>query len=279
MAKKTFRIATEGATTDGRTISADWLRQMAKNYDPKKYGARINLEHFRGVLPDGPFKAYGDVISLKVEEIEMDGGKRLALFAELDPTPELIEFTKKRQKVYTSMEVDPDFAKSGEAYLVGLAVTDSPASLGTEMLKFASGASTNPFAARKQSPGNLFSEAVEIALDFTDASSSTDDKGLFAKVKDLLGGIGNKFAASDARLQDAHQAIELLADNQRQLADQVGKVATLSTEHTALKAAHDKLQSEFADVVAKLAKETPPNFTPRPNATGGDGGGAQVTDC
>ena len=279
MAKKIFRIATEGATTDGRTISADWLRQMAKNYDPKKYGARINLEHFRGVLPDGPFKAYGDVISLKVEEIEMDGGKRLALFAELDPTPELIEFTKKRQKVYTSMEVDPDFAKSGEAYLVGLAVTDSPASLGTEMLKFASGASTNPFAARKQSPGNLFSEAVEIALDFTDASSSTDDKGLFAKVKDLLGGIGNKFAASDARLQDAHQAIELLADNQRQLADQVGKVATLSTEHTALKAAHDKLQSEFADVVAKLAKETPPNFTPRPNATGGDGGGAQVTDC
>ncbi|MGE4338834.1 MAG: GPO family capsid scaffolding protein [Pigmentiphaga sp.] len=279
MAKKTFRIATEGATTDGRTISADWLRQMAKNYDPKKYGARINLEHFRGVLPDGPFKAYGDVISLKVEEIEMDGGKRLALFAELDPTPELIEFTKKRQKVYTSMEVDPDFAKSGEAYLVGLAVTDSPASLGTEMLKFASGASTNPFAARKQSPGNLFSEAVEIALDFTDASPNTDDKGLFAKVKDLLGGIGNKFAASDARLQDAHQAIELLADNQRQLADQVGKVATLSTEHTALKAAHDKLKSEFADVVAKLAKETPPNFTPRPNATGGDGGGAQVTDC
>ena len=279
MAKKIFRIATEGATSDGRTISADWLRQMAKNYDPKKYGARINLEHFRGVLPDGPFKAYGDVISLKVEEIEMDGGKRLALFAELDPTPELIEFTKKRQKVYTSMEVDPDFAKSGEAYLVGLAVTDSPASLGTEMLKFASGASTNPFAARKQSPGNLFSEAVEIALDFTDASSSTDDKGLFAKVKDLLGGIGNKFAASDARLQDAHQAIELLADNQRQLADQVGKVATLSTEHTALKAAHDKLQSEFADLVAKLAKETPPNFTPRPNATGGDGGGAQVTDC
>lgn len=279
MAKKIFRIATEGATTDGRTISADWLRQMAKNYDPKKYGARINLEHFRGVLPDGPFKAYGDVISLKVEEIEMDGGKRLALFAELDPTPELVEFTKKRQKVYTSMEVDPDFAKSGEAYLVGLAVTDSPASLGTEMLKFAAGASTNPFAARKQSPGNLFSEAVEITLDFTDTPPSPDDKGLFAKVKDLLGGLGNKFAASDARLQDAHQAIELLADNQRQLAEQLGKVATLSAEQGTLKTEHDKLQGEFTDLVSKLGKETPPNFTQRPPATGGDGGGAQVTDC
>lgn len=279
MAKKIFRIATEGATTDGRNISADWLRQMAKNYDPKKYGARINLEHFRGVLPDGPFKAYGDVISLKTEEVEMDGGKRLALFAELDPTPELVEFTKKRQKVYTSMEVDPDFAKSGEAYLVALAVTDSPASLGTEMLKFAAGASTNPFAARKQSPGNLFSEAVEIALDFTDAPPNPDDKGLFAKVKDLLGGIGNKFAASDSRLQDAHQAIELLADNQRQLADQVAKFASLATDHAALKSAHDAFKLEYAELVKTLDKQPDQHSRNRPPATGGTGGSAQVTDC
>jgi hypothetical protein len=280
MAKKVFRIATEGATTDGRVISADWLRQMANSYDPKKYGARINLEHYRGVLPDGPFKAYGDVIALKVEEIEMDGGKRLALFAELDPTPELVEFTKKRQKVYTSMEVDPDFAKSGQAYLVGLAVTDSPASLGTEMLKFAAGAGTNPFTTRKQRPENLFSEAVEIALDFSDAPTPpTDDKGLFAKVKELVGNLGNKFASSDARLQDAHQAIELLADNQRQLSDQVGKFAALGAEHTALKTAHDTLQTEFAALVAKLDKQPEQLTNKRPPATGGSGGSAQATDC
>ena len=47
MAKsKYFRVATEGATTDGRVISRDWITQMAKNYSPKTYGARINLEHF-----------------------------------------------------------------------------------------------------------------------------------------------------------------------------------------------------------------------------------------
>lgn len=277
---KKFRIATEGATTDGRKITADMLRQMAKNYDPKKYGARINLEHLRGILPDGPFKAYGDVVALSVQEVEMDGGKRLALFAELDPTPELVELSKKRQKVYSSMEVDYDFAGSGESYLVGLAVTDSPASLGTEMLKFAAGAAHNPFTARKQRPENLFTEAVEIDLaglgDETQPPT-VDDKGLFAKVKDLLGGLGNKFAASDARLQDAHKAIELLADNQRELAEQVAKFAALAAEHQTLKTAHDTLQGEFADLVKKLDKEPEQQYRQRPPATGG--GDAVSTDC
>ena len=46
---KFFRIATEGATTDGRVISRAWIEQMARNYDPKKYGARINLEHLKAL--------------------------------------------------------------------------------------------------------------------------------------------------------------------------------------------------------------------------------------
>ena len=275
---KYFRIATEGATTDGRVISADWIRQMAKNYDPKKYGARINMEHFRGILPDGPFKAYGDVRSLKAEEVEIDGGKRLALFAEIDPTPELIELSKKRQKIYTSMEVDPNFARSGEAYLVGLAVTDSPASLGTEMLKFASAAQTNPFAARKQSAENLISEAVEVELNFTEEPPQGDDKsaGLFAKVKEMLSRIGDKSASADARLADTHQAVELLAGNLRGLADSVAALSGQTVELQKLKAAHDKLQADFAALSAKLDK-TPEPGNPRPAATGG--AGANLTDC
>lgn len=49
MSKKSnwFVVATEGATTDGRKINREWLSQIAKNYDPKKYGARINLEHLK----------------------------------------------------------------------------------------------------------------------------------------------------------------------------------------------------------------------------------------
>lgn len=279
--KKKFRIAVEGATTDGRTISAAWITQMAKNYDPKVYGARINLEHFRGVLPDGPFKAYGDVVSLSAEKIgdgsALDG--KLALYAEIDPTPELIELSKKRQKVYSSMEVNPEFGDSKEAYLEGLAITDSPASLGTEMLKFAAGAAVNPLATRKRNPGNLFSEAVEMDLVGLDDAKLPDDesKTLFSKVRELLGGLGNKFAASDARLQDAHKAIELLADNQKALADQVAKFAELSANHQTLKAAHDTLQGEFAALVETLDKTPDQQYRSRPPATGG--GDAQVTDC
>jgi hypothetical protein len=46
---KSFRVATEGATTDGRTITRAWLSQMAKNYNPATYGARVNMEHIRGI--------------------------------------------------------------------------------------------------------------------------------------------------------------------------------------------------------------------------------------
>ncbi|WP_255213531.1 GPO family capsid scaffolding protein, partial [Burkholderia pseudomallei] len=143
MASKTkfFRVAVEGATVDGREIKREWLSQMAKHYDPTLYNARVNLEHLKGWAPlssTNPFGSYGDVIALKTAEIE-DGplkGK-MALFAQIDPTDELVALSKKRQKIFTSIEINPDFADIGEAYLVGLAATDDPASLGTEALQFA----------------------------------------------------------------------------------------------------------------------------------------------
>ena len=65
---KEFCIATEGATTDGRVIERVWLEQMAETYDPKIYGARVNMEHIKGYTPDSPFKRYGDVVSLRAAE-------------------------------------------------------------------------------------------------------------------------------------------------------------------------------------------------------------------
>ena len=163
---KWFRIAVAGDTTDGREIQADWIIQMAANYDPNTYGARINTEHFRSVFPDGVFGAYGDVLALKTEKITIDGEEKDALFAQIEPTQSLIDLNQKRQKVYTSTDVDENFANKGSAYLVGLAVTDSPASLGTEMLAFAAGATVNPLASKKQRPENLFTAAVETDFEF-----------------------------------------------------------------------------------------------------------------
>ena len=95
---KWFRIAVAGDTTDGREIQSEWIKQMAENYDPNVYGARINVEHIRGVLPDSVFGAYGDVIALKTEKVTINGEEKDALFAQIEPTESLIAINKKKQK-------------------------------------------------------------------------------------------------------------------------------------------------------------------------------------
>ena len=167
---KMFRIAVEGATTDGRVIERSWLEQIAANYSATMYGARVNLEHYRGIVPDGPFKAYGDVIAVETRELDGEFAGKLGLYAQIEPTPELVAMTKAKQKIYTSCEIDPSFADTKQAYLIGLAVTDSPASLGTEILSFAAqNPNASPFAGRKQSPTSLFTVADETLIEFEEA--------------------------------------------------------------------------------------------------------------
>jgi hypothetical protein len=168
---KFFRIGVEGDTCDGRVISASDIQEMADSFDPRVYGCRINLEHLRGLLPDGAFARYGDVVELKAEKIEDDSALngKLALFGKIAPLDTLVDMVAKGQKVYTSMEIQPNFANSGKCYLVGLAVTDDPASLGTEYLEFCRTAKHNPLQRFKASPENLFSVATLAELEFEDA--------------------------------------------------------------------------------------------------------------
>lgn len=121
------RVATSGKTADGRTIDPQDLRDMATAYDPATYTAVIWFEHIRYM---GNF---GSVTEVKTEDL--DGGK-VALFAKLAPNDRLLQVNKEAQKLFTSIEIQPEFADSGKPYLVGLAITDEPASLGTEPLHF-----------------------------------------------------------------------------------------------------------------------------------------------
>lgn len=277
MAKsKFFRVATEGDTTDGRVIERSWIQQMAEGYNATKYGARIWLEHIRGILPDSPFKAYGDITAVKAEEVEIDGKKKLALLAQIDATDELVAMNKKRQKIYTSMEIDPNFAKSGKCYLVGLAVTDSPASLGTEQLAFAAGAKVNPLAERKQNPENMFSVANEVTLEFEDEKSA-EGESLFSKVMGLLKG---KDKSDADRFADAGKAIEAVAGAQRDLLEQFGVLQTIANETYKRLVAAETTTAETATAFAalKAALDKEPKDGKRPPAAGGTGG-ANATDC
>lgn len=276
MAKsKFFRVATEGATTDGRKIDRTWIEQMAANYNPAKFGARVNMEHIKGVLPDGPFKAYGDVIAVEARKVE---DNKMALFAQIDPTSDLVAMNKTRQKVFTSIEVDPSFAGTGQAYLVGLAVTDNPASLGCEMLQFSSTAGTgNPLAARKQNPENLFTAAEEFTLELEEESTNTNGEGLFSKVKNLLNFKGKQ---DEGRFSDIGQAVEALAESQRDVLQEHAAMSTsikgLSDRLNLAISAQDDAASEFNGLKTQLGK-TDANFNQRPPAQGG--GSVVLTDC
>lgn len=272
---KLFRVATEGATTDGRAIQRSWIEQMAKNFNPAKYGARVWIEHMRGLLPDSAFAAQGDVLAVKAEEVE-DG--KLALFAQIKPLESLIAMNKAGQKLYTSIEVDPNFADTGEAYLVGLAVTDTPASLGTELLTFAQqNPAANPLAGRKTSKDNLFSAATEFTLELEPEPSEATTGAVAAAlekftavVNKLMG--GEKPAAPPAVQQhnahppDIAAALTAMQDMAQAFSTQQAKDAQALAE---LQGKFNQLQTGHNDLVTKLSKES--GDAQRPAASGGDG--------
>jgi len=277
---KRFRICVEGATTDGRTISREWISQMAANYDPQVYGARINMEHIKGYSADSTFRMFGDVKACYAEEITEGAlAGKLALYADIDPTPELVAMTKARQKVYTSIEVNPKFSDTEEAYLIGLAVTDSPASLGTEYLQFSAKAQQNPLAHRKQSAENLFTAAEETLIEFEEIESRPS---LVDRIKQTF---SRKQASDDARFTEVHDAVTEVADHvQKGLESQDVRLTkvenTLTKRLDALEKSTAKDSEEFSALKDKLEKSQPSTFTQRPPASGGSNNPEDtVTDC
>ena len=129
---KRFRVAREGQTVDGRELTRQEIQEMADTYNPEHYAGRINIEHFGGWSPEPPFNAYGDI--LKVEAVDENG--KLHLYNEISALPNFVAMNKKGQKIYPSIEFYRNFAGTGKAYQVGLGMTDTPASLGTQAIKF-----------------------------------------------------------------------------------------------------------------------------------------------
>ncbi|MGO2306140.1 MAG: GPO family capsid scaffolding protein [Providencia sp.] len=276
MTKKTkpVRLCVEGATTDGRKVQRQWLTDIAKNYNPTVYGARINMEHWNySWMP-----RFGDVDSVYTEEIKegpLTG--KLALYGTLSPTPELIEMNKKRQKVYTSVEINPEFSDLGGAYLVGLAVTDNPASLGTSMLEFSAGAKGQGanLSDRKQDKDNVFTAAEETVIEFTEEADKSDKPSLLDNIKALF---TKERKNNDINLSDVRQSIELCATEQVKTASEVEKLSQQAADFAAIKQQNDALRSELDQLKTDLRQQdTQPQ---RPHSFGGKSEHTEnLTDC
>lgn len=265
---KPFAIATEGPTIDGRNISRDWITQMAASYDPKVYTAVANLEHYLSSLPDSVFGAYGKVVALSTRETEIMGEKKLQLMAIVDANDKLVALQKAGQKCFASMEVLNNFIGKGITYLSGLAFTNTPASIGTETMKFsAAGAEGERYA---------FDQAVEIQFE---AEETAAGETLFTKVKALLG-LGDK--KTDDRFADQAKAIEVIATSQKELLDQFAATSAgpgddqFAAELKALQEAQAKIAADFTALQTKLGQTDGDDKTRHP-ATGNNG--TVKTDC
>lgn len=256
---KFFRVATSGRTVDGREITPAQIDEMAASYDPQKYGARIWMEHMRSYLSDGPFRAYGDVIALKAEAAG-DGSR--VLLAQVDATADLVKMSgTDRQKVYWSIEIDTNFTGTGKAYMVGLGVTDTPASLGTERITFAQTLGKAPDAAK----GHLFSTVLESAITVEPPAGPS----LLDKVRDLL---SSRTKTDDARFIQQDQAITAVAEAVAEIKSggafaEAAAITTVSDQVAALKTQLDELTTRLSST---------PNHPPRSLTAGLS---AINTDC
>ncbi|KAB0564293.1 capsid scaffolding protein [Pseudomonas palleroniana] len=156
------RVATSGATVDGRVILPQELRDIAETYKPSFYTAVIWCDHER--WPG----SHGTVYAVRlVEEAEDLEQGEVALEAQLKPNDRLLYLNDQGQKLFSSIEITPDFRGSGKAYLTGLGVTDQPASVGTQELYFS----------HKNNRASYYAASVELGR-LQDDSPSTAETGL-----------------------------------------------------------------------------------------------------
>lgn len=278
MKTKPFLLATAGSTVDGRTIDEKMLKEMASSYDPKTYGARLNIEHIRGVSGEKPFKAYGDVLELSTAEVDVNFNgkteKRLGLYGTFDVTGDAKALNDASQKVYPSIEIEDNFGGKGFAYLMGCAMTDSPASIATDRLQF-----------NRARPGTInFSREEAAILEF--AEDSGDEGATFLTG---LKGILDGFAAKFGQPKPEEKPTEKPKEEGTQSFDYAAFQTLFDAFATSISKEIGAMRSEFRGEVDGLAvkfkklsdeREAEPahHFTPRPRSDGPSGKFAK-TDC
>ncbi|MBC0455425.1 GPO family capsid scaffolding protein [Escherichia coli] len=251
---KKFRVAVSGSTVDGREISPVHLREAAENFNPDVYAARVNVEHYLSPCPSSEFSAMGDVTALSTEDItEGPLAGRTALYAEIEPTERMKQLVADGKKIYSSIELHPQFSVNGRAYLVGLAMTDTPASLGTERLKFTAQQRQAVMTFNSvQGEAPLISEAIESEIIEMAEQRQEEGTQWFNRV---MGIIGRGRKADDASFSRIQEAVEGVATSQADIIDRFNaletrhqqdsqKITSLTTELAALK---EKLRTQDGD--------------------------------
>ncbi len=266
---KYFRAFVAGQTiSDGRTITDEMIDQVVETFNRDTYSPRINIEHLAGYSPEPPFNGYGDVVAVKAQDDTFKiAGKdetRRALYVQVEGNDQLVKLSAAEQKPYPSVELTPDYAGTGKIGLVGLAFTDTPASIGTQKLQFA-----------RSAPGTLFSASAEaVEIEFEGSASVTDAiVAGFAKLADMF-----KRTTEEPGTPPPPPPAPSPAPANDNMDFAAFTKAMGDAVAAAVKPAHDaisELRTELSSVKGQL-ETTPAGFS-RPPSTGG--ASQHLTDC
>jgi hypothetical protein len=190
------RIGRSGPAVDGREIKPEMIVQAAANYNKDLFTALIWPEHFRYIN-------LGTVEALRAADNE-EGGKDL--FAMISPNQFYMQANSAGQKLFTSMELTPDFRKTGQWYLTGLGATDDPASAATTEMRLSASAKPGAFLAKavehtdhtfndQTEPSFLKKLAAALFTNPTFEDEDMADNAELKKLKDDMEAMQQKFAA------------------------------------------------------------------------------------
>lgn len=264
---KPICILTSGHTIDGRKVSEQTLTEMAESYDPSTYNARINIDH------SGYGYKLGSVLSLEVKEAVVNGKPCKQLFAEMEPNDYFLYLVQQGQKIHTSAEIQLNFANTNKAYLMGLALTDNPASLGTDQLKL----SAKDGESEQFHTGESIQFNNEKTNFFKNFLTKEKDNGMvdkatleiFSQMKQQLDGVSK----SQTTLTDKIEGLIL----QKETPDEEPKVSelqTLTNQVAELKQSLSSTTAELSDLKTQLESET--DDPTRKEATGNSDDDANI---
>lgn len=270
---KPFRSFVEGETiSDGRKVTAEMIDECVATFTPATYSPRINIEHVSGYSPEPPFNGYGDVIALeaKTDDIVIAGKteKRRALYTTVEGNDQLVALAKADQKPYPSVELTPNYAGSGKFGIIGLAFTDTPASIGTQRLQFS-----------HRSPGTVFASAADaVTIEFE--AKKADDEKVDSIVDRLFASVMAKFKTAEPDKQIEEPKPKPANDNfdPASFASDIKSIVTgvVTAALKPITEAQTAHQREFATLKTQLTNTEQPGFSRSPASGGGDDA---VTDC
>lgn len=242
---KWYRFGRSGDTIDGRIIKEQDILDAVETFNSGFYPTMIWPDHKR-------WFNLGKVIAIRAEKND-EGGTDM--YGQVEANEYYKDMNKMGQRLFFSMELWPDFRKSGKTYLSGLGATDEPASVATSEIHLS-----------RVEKDVIVGESVESAPHYFEAQGSTE-----GDAKNLLAAIASFFKSqppSDDDSDDSQEETDMTKEQYEALSN--GLTALTKRFNTAFPEGEQvpadgeapTLEEQVIALTAKVEKLTDKQGTP-----------------